>query len=251
MSLHRRFATVALALVLGGAASARAQLAIDPPSPTPLDTVRLLYTHVGCTDPDSMQVSMDANRITVQADRRFVIDCGTIAGFFESFTLGRLPTGEYDATLVVNPPPGTLGPSQTIGPIHVSVARLAPTGTAHPHDNYADMWWNPLEPGWALTVSETAEKLFIVWDTYDDAGRPAWFVMPSGAWSRQSDGKLHFGGTIYRTSGTPWTLPFDPLAVRVAPAGSADFSPFDPNRASFTYRIDGTEGVKSLTRFRF
>ena len=245
-----RFAAIVAALAFG-AAAAHAQLAIDPPNPTPLDTVRLLYTHTGCTDPDSMQVSQDANRITVQVDRRFVVDCGTVQGFFESFTLGRLPTGDYDASLVVNPPPGTLGPSQIVGPIHLSVGRLAPTGTAHPHENYTDMWWNPLESGWALTVNQFAEKLFLVWVTYDDAGKPTWFVLPGGAWSRQPDGRLHFGGTIYRTSGTPWTLPFDPLAVNVVPAGTADFSPLDPNRAVFTYLIDGTEGSKSLTRFRF
>ena len=127
MAVERIALVAAAVFVMTAATGALAQLSIDPPKPTALDTVRLRYTHVGCTNSDSTQVSQQANRITVQVDRGGVApDCGTIAGFFEDFTLGRLPAGEYEASLVVNPPPGTLGPSQLLGPIHLSVAQLAP-----------------------------------------------------------------------------------------------------------------------------
>ncbi|HXZ48506.1 MAG TPA: hypothetical protein VEG27_05760 [Usitatibacter sp.] len=240
-------------LCLLAATGAAAQLSIDPPSPTSLDTVRLRYTHTGCTNADSVRVSQDSNRITVQVDRGPVAnpDCGTVAGFFEEFTLGRLPVGEYDASLVVNPPPGTLGPSQLLGPIHVSVAQLASGGLPAPSDDYTDMWWNPREPGWALTVSQYTDKLFLVWVTYDDSNQPTWFVVPGGAWSRDSDNHLHFGGKAYRTSGPSWKLPFDAAAVRIAPAGIADFSPLDASHAVFTYTIDGVSGLKMVERWRF
>lgn len=235
-----------------GASNAFAQLSIDPPSPTALDTVRLRYTHAGCTNPHSVQVAQDANRITVQVDRGAIVpDCGTVVGFFEEFTLGRLPSGEYDASLVVNPPPGTLGPSQMLGPIHVSVARLAATGTLHPHDNYSDMWWNPREPGWALTLNQYGDKLFLVWVTYGDAGAATWLVLPGGTWTRESSGLLHFTGTVYRTTGSSWQLAFDPAATRIKPVGSADFSPLDASHALFAYTIDGVSGSKIVERFRF
>lgn len=238
-------------LCLCAATGAFAQLSIDPPKPTALDTVRLRYAHVGCTNPDSLQVSQDANRITVQVDAGGAIpDCGTVAGFFEEFSLGRLPAGEYDASLVVNPPAGTMGPSQLLGPVHVSVARLGATGTAHPHDNYADMWWNPREPGWALTVSQLAEKLFLVWVTYDDAGKPTWIVVPGGTWSRDATNRLHFGGKAYRTNGPSWQAPFDAAAVRIAPVGTADFAPLDASHAVFSYTIDGVAGSKMVERLR-
>jgi len=55
-------------LALFTATGALAQLSIDPPNPTALDTVRLRYAHVGCTNADSTQVSQDSNRITVSVD---------------------------------------------------------------------------------------------------------------------------------------------------------------------------------------
>lgn len=238
-------------LCLTAATGALGQLSIDPPNPTALDTIRLRYAHVGCTNPDSVQVSQNLNRITVLADRRFAPDCGTVLGFYEEFTLGRLPSGEYDASVIVNPPPGTMGPSALVGPIHVTVAPNAATGSLHPHDNYSDMWWNPREPGWDLTLNQVEEKLFMVWMTYDDAGKATWLVVPGGSWTRDADNRLHFGGTAYRTTGPAWNLPYDPVAMNVKAAGTADFSPLDASHGIFSYTIDGTSGSKMVERFRF
>src|SRR5262249_1304976 len=141
MSARTLVAIVALAAALDG----QAQLTIQPANPTPIDVVRLRYTHTGCTNFESVKVSQANNFITVQADRTFIPDCGTILGYYEEFTRGRLPSGDYDVQLVVNPPPGTLGPSFLVGPLHFSVASLPATGSAHPHDNFQDLWWNPRE----------------------------------------------------------------------------------------------------------
>jgi len=240
------------ALVLLGAGAAHAQLSLDPPNPTSIDTVRLRYAHVGCTNGQSVQVQQESAAITVQVERAAVTqDCGTTAGFFEDFTLGRLPAGEYEASLVVNPPAGSLGASQLVGPIHVSVARLLPAASFHPHDDYSDMWWNPREPGWALTVRQLSEKLFLVWATYDDAGKPAWLVVPGGSWSRDAGNVLHFTGKVYRTRGSPWQLPFDASMSAVTPAGTAEFAPLDASHGIFSYTVDGISGSKMIERFRF
>src|SRR5512135_2987205 len=96
-----------IALLALAAGSLGAQtLTLDPAAPGPFDAVRLRYTHTGCTNPDSVRVAQAANRITVQVDRIFFPDCGTILGYHEDYTLGRLPSGDYDVVLVVNPPPG-------------------------------------------------------------------------------------------------------------------------------------------------
>jgi len=231
--------------------AAVAQLAIVPPDPAPIDTVRLRYAHVGCTNSDSVRVSQQSNRITVQADRTFLPDCGTVAGYFEDFTLGRLPSGEYDVELVVNPPPGTLGPSQLLGPIHFVVRAPPPTGASSPRENYADMWWNPRESGWALLVNQSGEKLFLVWVVYDAQGRPAWYALPSGSWSRDAAGALHFSGTVYRTSGPYWGGAYDPAAVTATAVGAADFLPQGTSRALFTYAIEGMSGSKAIERLAF
>ena len=240
------------ALVFTAASTiATAQLQLIPPDPSPADVVRLRYTHVGCTNFDSMRVSQQANHITVQADRLIQTDCGTTFGYFEDFALGRLPAGDYDVTLAVNPPPGTLGPTQLVGPVHFTVASSPPTGSLHPHDSYADMWWNPGESGWALNIVQTGEKLFLVWMVYAGDRSATWFVVPSGTWSRNADNVLHFSGVIYRVQGPPWQGAFDPGTVNATAVGVADFVPFNSGHAQFNYTIDAVTGSKSVERFRF
>jgi hypothetical protein len=238
-----------LALLAGGLAAQ--PLSIDPAGPTPLDSVRLRYAHVGCTSPDSVAVAQSANRITVHVDRRLLPDCGTIIGYYEDFTLGRLPAGDYDAELVVDPPPGTLGPSLLIGPIHFTVAALPPTGSLHPHENYEDMWWSPQESGWALDVFQSGDKLVAVWAVYDLAGRATWYAMLSGNWLRDAGNALHYAGTVYRTTGPYWGGAYDPAATTIAAVGTADFLPMATSRAIFNYNIEGIAGSKTIERFRF
>ena len=172
-------------------------------------------------------------------------------GYFEDFTLGRLPSGEYDVELVVNPPPGTLGPSQLLGPIHFTVRELPPTGATSPRENYADMWWSPQESGWALLVNQSGEKLFLVWVVYDTQGRPTWYALPSGSWGRDANNALHFSGAVYRTSGPYWGGTYDPAAVAIAVVGTGDFLPQGVSRALFSYTIEGVTGSRMIERLQF
>jgi hypothetical protein len=245
-----RLAFFALCVLLTSSA-ATAQLALTPANPSPIDTVRLRYTHTGCTNADSVRVAQQSNRITVQADRIFFPDCGTVVGYFEDFTLGRLPSGEYDAQLVVNPPPGTLGPSQLLGPIHFTVSELPPTGAASPRENYADMWWNPQESGWALLITQSAEKLIFVWVVYDAEGKPTWYTLQAGNWARDENNALHFAGAVYRTSGPYWGGTYDATAVAVTAVGTGDFLPRGVSRAIFSYTIQGVTRSKAIERFPF
>jgi hypothetical protein len=238
-------------LALLGSGLAAEQLSINPATPTPLDLVRLRYTHVGCTNADSVTVAQSANRITVQADRVFLPDCGTINGYFEDFTLGRLPAGEYDAELIVNPPHGTLGPSVLIGPVHFTVAALPPPGSLHPHENYGDMWWNPQESGWALNVFQSGDKLIAVWAVYDAAGDATWYALLSGSWLRDASNVLHYAGTVYRTTGPYWGGAYDPAATTITAVGTADFLPTNTSHAQFSYAIQGITGSKAIERLHF
>jgi hypothetical protein len=230
---------------------AAAQLSLAPAEPTPLDTVRLRWTHVGCTNPDSVRVSMQANQLTVSAERAFVVDCGTIQGYFDEYTLGRLPAGDYEVQLIVNPPPGTLGPSQLIGPIHFVVRALPLAGTPHPVDNYTDAWWDPAESGWALYVLQSGERLVAIWNVYGADGSPVWYTLQPGSWSRDPANNLRYVGTIYRTTGPYWGGPFDSKAVSATAVGTASFIPQATSRARFEYTIGTMSGAKQLMRFVF
>jgi hypothetical protein len=226
-------------------------LVITPSNPTPLDTLRLRWTHVGCTNGDSIQVTQESNRITISTDRVFVVDCGTVNGNFEDFTIGRLPTGEYDVQLAVNPPPGSLGPTQLVGPLHFSVARLPATDAAAPHDDYSDLWWLPQRSGEALLLKQSSGSLFAVWAAYDSSGRATWYSLQPGAWSRNGSNVTSYSGPVYRTTGPWWGGSYDPNQVTITAVGHATFTPLPAQRAQFDVTIDGTTVTLGLQRMKF
>ncbi len=253
MSLANKGIVLSCLWLIGSAFSglAAAQLSLIPANPTPLDIVRLRWAHVGCTNPDSTRTMMQANQVFVSTDRIFQVDCGTIKGYFDEYTVGRLPAGEYDIQLSVNPPPPTLGPTQLIGPIHLTVAGLPPTGVFLPHENYSDVWWTPAESGWALTVQQSGDKLFAVWNVYDVSGRSTWYSLQSGSWRRDAANNLRYIGVVYLTTGPDWRGPFDPGAVSITAVGTGSFIPQGVSQARFDYTINGVTGSKQIVRFAF
>jgi hypothetical protein len=117
----------------------------------------------------------------------------------------------------------------------------------------SDMWWGGGEQnGWGIAVFSQLESLFLVWFTYDDAGKPVWFVMPAGRGGQLGG----FTGPIYRTKGAPWSgLDYDPSRLEIVSVGSFSFVPLpedpDGDRYRFNYRFEGREGHLDLTRQPF
>ena len=119
--------------------------------------------------------------------------------------------------------------------------------------NYSDIWWNPAESGWGLTIADHESQIFAVWYTYRADGRPIWYVIPGGALS--SDRRT-FSGQIYVTKGPPYsTAVFDPAQVSVTPVGtmSLDFAPpgLAAGVALFTYELAGVRQTKQIQRQPF
>lgn len=115
----------------------------------------------------------------------------------------------------------------------------------------SDLWWNPAESGWGLSITRHASgQLFAVWFSYDAQGDPTWRVMPGGSWSDAQT----FSATIYETRGPAFFSgpPFDPSRVTVTPAGEATLVLDDGSNALFRYRLaDGTAGQSRITRQLF
>jgi len=80
---------------------------------------------------------------------------------------------------------------------------LATSASAAP-TNYSDIWSNPLESGWGVTIADHQTQMFVVWYTYRQDGSPTWFVMPGGTFT---EGKRLFTGDAFQTTGPPYTTP--------------------------------------------
>ena len=115
-----------------------------------------------------------------------------------------------------------------------------------PAINYTDLWWNPLESGWGLSVTHQSDVMFLAWYVYGGSGRPVWYV----ASSCQVVG-TGCSGSLYRTTGPPWGPAFDSSRVRAIASGTVQLTFSDPNTGVLSYTVDGVSGTKVIQRQKF
>jgi hypothetical protein len=127
---------------------------------------------------------------------------------------------------------------QLFGPVESTAAPLSA----------ADMWWGGAsQNGWGLALLQQHRTLFGVWFTYDAAGSPTWFVLPSGFWADAHT----WQGRIYRATSSPWLgAPYDASRLSSADVGSFTLS-FEGGDATLSYTIDGKAGMIPLMRQAF
>lgn len=129
----------------------------------------------------------------------------------------------------------------------IALAALLLPWLAHA-ENYSDMWFNPNESGWGVTIADHETQLFAVWYTYETDGAPLWFTVPGGTFNAN---RTQFSGDLYRTAGPAFGSPFDPSAVVSTRVGTASFE-FTPGRpATFSWNIGGLTSTKQIQRLPF
>jgi hypothetical protein len=113
--------------------------------------------------------------------------------------------------------------------------------------NYSDLWWNPSEAGWGLTLSHQGDIIFVLWYTYGAGGRDQW--ISASAMTRQADGS--YAGALQRPdSGVPLAQIAGPATTFPVPdIGSASLSFSNGENGSFSYTIDGVTQNKAIERF--
>jgi hypothetical protein len=74
-----------------------------------------------------------------------------------------------------------------------------------------DLWWNPAESGWGLTLAQHGNNTVAAWYTYAPSGRPLFLYM-SGVQAQSAEA---FTGLLYTTTGTPYTATYDPAQFRI------------------------------------
>ncbi len=111
--------------------------------------------------------------------------------------------------------------------------------------NYQDMWWNPDESGWGISLTHQGNTIFAAWFTYDQVGTPLWLTVSAQLTPQPGV----YGGTLYRTTGPPYySVPFNPASVTRAPVGAATLSFADGNNAILAYTLYGFTQAKHITR---
>ena len=115
-------------------------------------------------------------------------------------------------------------------------------------DDFTDLWWNPAESGWGISITQQGNTIFALWFVYGTDSAPTWYVMSNGVGSHNV-----FAGDLYKTAGPAFSAAaFDPNKVSVTKVGTAqlDFSAGD-DRGVLSYTINGATVQKSIQRQGF
>ena len=115
--------------------------------------------------------------------------------------------------------------------------------------NFQGLWWSAREPGWGMNVTHQHTTLFATWFTYDAEGNGQWLVMPNlqrgDSWFTYDE----YYGPVYRGTGPAFdATPWDRLQVELTQVGSANFHFNSGGTGLFSYMVDGTPGMKEITR---
>jgi hypothetical protein len=119
--------------------------------------------------------------------------------------------------------------------------------------NYSDIWYNPDEASWGITIADHNTNIFAVWLTYREDNMPTWFVIPGGV---LSDDRRTFSASIYSTAAPlDQSGLVDLTGVAATWVGNAtfDFAPADlpAGQARFTYKVGDVSGSKAIQRQQF
>ena len=159
------------------------------------------------------------------------------------------PTGLASGTIVFNyTADGVTGSKQltrlSFGNDVPHWGGTANTGAA----DFTDLWWNPSESGWGVSVTQHGNNLFFRVFVYDTDGRPLLFIVPGVTYNSATS----FTGNVQLTTG-PWfgNATFDPNQVTRTTAGTATLAFSDANNGTLSYTVNGVTKTKTITRLVF
>jgi len=110
--------------------------------------------------------------------------------------------------------------------------------------NMGDLWFNPAESGWGITLHQQYNTVFATWFVYDTDGSPTWLVMPDAA---HNYGVIT--GDVYRPAAASTGMPFVASGVSTHKVGTARTSGMLDTELSAT--IDGKSWARPITRIPF
>jgi hypothetical protein len=226
------------------------QISIQPAEPKSRETIRLRVTILQPFALGRESVSMTGNRLSVII-RSFDDPPGSgpfppgadLPATSGDIFLGKLPEGIYSVdVLFLNRVTSALS---VVGNAQFVVADdLVARTASYPAYDFTDLWWNPAESGWGISIHVKREAFFAAWFVYDAVGKPTWYTLQGGKW--ESPNK--YFGKIVATRSDP-NAGLGPLSlVVVTEVGSGTMTFNSSDQATFLFSVDGKENTKNIIR---
>jgi hypothetical protein len=228
-------------LLIGDIATSHAQnppeFAVVPAAPKDLERLILQVRSGGC----GVTVGVRFDNGTIRVD---LTDPGLCfpepPPFGGDFVLGQFPAGTYPVVVYRD---GAVAYSTQVVVTERATQRSKIDIT--PSIDVNDLWWNPQESGWGLSIAQNAsDQIFAVWNVYDATGRATWYTLTPGQWSDL----ITYTGPIYRTTGPYWGDAFDPSLVATTAVGTGTLKLLTYATATFSYVVDGVSATKPIAR---
>ena len=112
----------------------------------------------------------------------------------------------------------------------------------------SDVWYNPNESGWGLTVAQQNDTLFAVLYLYGSDNKATWYVAPNMPFAGVTASGTSYSGTLYQTTGSPYTQTFNAASRTTREVGTATFTLTNLTTATIAYSIDNVTVAKSVQR---
>jgi hypothetical protein len=121
------------------------------------------------------------------------------------------------------------------------------TGLVAPNPDYSDLWWNPAESGWGVSITQQYGTMFAVMFGYDFFGNPTWYY---------ASNCVVYGngcsGELYQASGgTMPTAIWDGTNLLETKVGIIEFVFLDGSNGIMNFFINGVPVTKLITRQSF
>lgn len=119
-------------------------------------------------------------------------------------------------------------------------------------NDLSDIYYNPNEAGWGISVTQHGDNIFAAWYTYGADRRPMWIIAPGGTLTIEGGLIARFTGDLYRTSGTGYDKPlFNSAGVVATKVGSLTLEWNGRCKAEMRYTLDGVTQQKEIQRLEF
>jgi cyclophilin family peptidyl-prolyl cis-trans isomerase len=120
------------------------------------------------------------------------------------------------------------------------------TGTTAPAIDYTDLWWNPNEDGWGISLTQQYGIIFAAWYVYDATGKPVWYVVPNCPVSGAG-----CSGALYQvTGGKPLTGIWNGTNP-ASSVGSITFAFSGAGSGTMSYTLNGVTSNRAIVRQAF
>ena len=111
------------------------------------------------------------------------------------------------------------------------------------------MWYSPSQPGSSLVLLQGANTLRIGGGLYlyDESKNPTWFLTTPVDWT--DDQRTGYRFEIFRTTGTPYTLPYSAADTTSVNVGTATLTFVDRDHMTLSYTIGAVTKSVPIVRF--